>query len=248
MKKSNVPAPLPLTGGNATVKTTNYVESKKTGDFVPLSIDFAESYGLDKKVAHEFCIKADAVITGHRVLSGAYADLCLYIKTNGIAPKAVSEMLGSVGFKKSRISEINSVANADSKVFDKLTAKEIGFREALQLSRGNGVAESMDLDQAEVDKKLIEAEESASNQHGVKKKAVKPKVKFAALAKSILALADKHSLQPLKKLDDHYTAAVTHAQPVLYSAPNGGDYIVVVFRLPSKAKPVQEAAGETGAE
>jgi hypothetical protein len=70
-------------------------------------------------------------------LGEKYLTLCLMIRSNNIAPKQVSTWLKDVGFHKVRISEINRIAHGPDDVFEKFKARSIGFRGALQLSRGN---------------------------------------------------------------------------------------------------------------
>lgn len=68
-------------------------------------------------------------------LGGLYLQLCLYIRKNKVAPKLVSVTLTKQGFKRSRISEINRVAQASEKLFKDYEAKLIGFDKCLEFSR-----------------------------------------------------------------------------------------------------------------
>lgn len=82
--------------------------------------------------------KAAAVINALGEVASRYYALCLYIrKTPGLndAPKLVSHELQSMGFKRSRISEIKRVAYAADDVFASYEAKLIGFDKALEMAR-----------------------------------------------------------------------------------------------------------------
>lgn len=68
-------------------------------------------------------------------LGGLYLQLCTYIRKNKVAPKLVSITLTKQGFKRSRISEINRVAQASEKLFKDYEAKLIGFDKCLEFSR-----------------------------------------------------------------------------------------------------------------
>lgn len=74
------------------------------------------------------------VATGEVALK--YLNIVLFIRANKIGPKTVSETLGKLGFKRSRISEINTVANASDKLFSEYEAKRIGFGKAIDYARG----------------------------------------------------------------------------------------------------------------
>jgi len=64
-----------------------------------------------------------------------YLELVLYIRNNKVAPKLVTFELTHMGFEKSRVSEINRVANASDKLFSMYQAKFIGFNKTLMLAR-----------------------------------------------------------------------------------------------------------------
>jgi len=64
-----------------------------------------------------------------------WLELCKFIRQNSLAPKVVSEQLGALGFVKSRISEVNRVANAPDEVWNEYEARGLGFRHALELVR-----------------------------------------------------------------------------------------------------------------
>lgn len=68
-------------------------------------------------------------------VAGVYLDLCLYIRKHSVAPKLVSFELMRLGFKRSRISEVNRVANASEALFKQYEAKAIGFDKCLNMSR-----------------------------------------------------------------------------------------------------------------
>lgn len=68
-------------------------------------------------------------------VAGLYLQLCLYIRKHSVAPKLVSFELTRLGFKRSRISEINRVSNASDDLFKQYEAKMIGFDKVLNMSR-----------------------------------------------------------------------------------------------------------------
>ena len=68
-------------------------------------------------------------------LGGLWFSLCLYIREESVPPKVVSKQLAAVGFKRSRISEVNRVANSPDAVWSEYAARAIGFRAALELVR-----------------------------------------------------------------------------------------------------------------
>lgn len=75
------------------------------------------------------------IITTHGELAGKYLQLCLYIRQQKVAPKLVAFTLQNLGFKRSRISEVNRVANASDKLFKEYEAKLIGFDKCLEMAR-----------------------------------------------------------------------------------------------------------------
>lgn len=76
------------------------------------------------------CIKAE-VEKGEK-----YLTLCEHIRKAQIGPKAVSSVLRELGFRKQRITEINKVSQLNNEMWSALKARTIGFREALEISRG----------------------------------------------------------------------------------------------------------------
>jgi len=72
------------------------------------------------------------VETGRR-----YYDLCVYCREKQLAPALVSSELKKLGFVKQRITEINRVWQCSDALWDKFKARMIGFRQALELSRGD---------------------------------------------------------------------------------------------------------------
>lgn len=68
-----------------------------------------------------------------------YLNLCTYIREQQVSPKLVSDQLGALGFSKSRISEINTVAMAADDVWNEYAARLIGMRKVLEVQRGNVV-------------------------------------------------------------------------------------------------------------
>jgi len=68
-------------------------------------------------------------------LAGKYLTLCLYIREHKLGPKEVSVPLAKLGFKRSRISEINKVAGASDALFENYQGKLLGFNKVLNMAR-----------------------------------------------------------------------------------------------------------------
>jgi len=92
------------------------------------------------EVAHQTMVDklGREIITAHGVTATKYLQLCLYIRENKVGPKTVSLSLGKLGFKRTRISEINRVAQASDKLFYDYEAKLIGFEKCLEFVRRGG--------------------------------------------------------------------------------------------------------------
>lgn len=116
MKKSKVSHPLPGPGSAPLVKTE--VQTKENVE--------------QAKQVHALALD---IVKATGELAGKYLTLCLYIRSNKVAPRLVSTELGRIGFKRSRISEINRVSNASDKLFSEYQAKMIGFEKCLDLAR-----------------------------------------------------------------------------------------------------------------
>lgn len=80
---------------------------------------------------------ADGIVRATAHVGRLYLELCGYIRTNAVSPKLVSHVLAERGFSRSRVSEINRVANAADDVWNRFAAAAIGFRQVLDLERGN---------------------------------------------------------------------------------------------------------------
>jgi len=78
---------------------------------------------------------ASEIVVSTGELAGKYLSLCRYVRENKIPSKTVSRELTQLGFKRSRISEINRVCDAPDKVFTAFAAKEIGFQKAIDWAR-----------------------------------------------------------------------------------------------------------------
>jgi len=128
-----------------------------------------------------------------------YVGLCEYIRTNSIAPKLVAYELGQLGFHRVRVSEINRVANAKEEVWNSFLAASIGFKKALQLTRGTvenvekELGENMSEGEAEAAMKYAEKSEAESAEKSAAEVAADPiQTKTTAMgkaAKSVLSLA-----------------------------------------------------------
>lgn len=117
---------------------TNVSESNKPAEVtktIEVPRDAEIQVKKDVKDQRAVEILGDAIIKKAGELAGLYLKLCLYIRQEKVAPKLVSYVLARQGFKRSRISEINRVANAPDKVFKEYEAKLIGFDKALEFSR-----------------------------------------------------------------------------------------------------------------
>jgi hypothetical protein len=91
--------------------------------------------GKEAAQADAVAMLGKAIITATGVVAGKYLDLCLYIRKHSVAPKLVSFELQRLGFKRSRISEVNRVAQASENLFRQYEAKMIGFDKVLNMSR-----------------------------------------------------------------------------------------------------------------
>jgi len=76
-----------------------------------------------------------AIVRGTVEVAVKYRELVGYIREHTVAPKLVTAWLTPLGFARSRISEIKKVADAPDKVYSAFIASEIGFKNALQLTR-----------------------------------------------------------------------------------------------------------------
>lgn len=77
-----------------------------------------------------------SVIEAAGQLGQKFYDLTVYIRRGQIAPAIVRRHLEGMGFNKSRISEINRVANASEENWRDFEARAIGFRSCLDAERG----------------------------------------------------------------------------------------------------------------
>jgi hypothetical protein len=94
-------------------------------------------YQSKLQVAHEAMVDklGREIIVATGEVAGKYLSLCLYIREHKLGPKEVSVPLIKLGFKRSRISEINRVAGASDKLFSEYQAKLIGFDKVLNFAR-----------------------------------------------------------------------------------------------------------------
>jgi len=129
-------------------------------------------------------------------IGGLYLKLIIGIRTNKIAPKLVSFELGALGFRRSRVSEINRVANASDKLFSEFEARVIGFDKALELARAEKgkpasptPAATLLLGSGDVDSEDVERAEKEAEAPSTPSKKVPMALKIKAAAKLILANA-----------------------------------------------------------
>jgi len=125
------------TDAKPTVETPASVRGSATGamskeDRAKLEIQAAniEFQQREQLKAHGVAIAKATIATGL-----LWLNLCKYIRTNSIPPKVVSGELVALGFAKTRISEVNRVANASDEVWSEYEARGLGFRHALELVR-----------------------------------------------------------------------------------------------------------------
>lgn len=102
-----------------------------------------------KRIAQE--IVEDTLKVGEK-----YLRLCLFIRQHQITPKDSTKWLLDLGFHKAKASEINRVAQTSNELFEKYQARLIGWRDALQLSRG-GIEEMKRAKVATEEPGIIEA-------------------------------------------------------------------------------------------
>jgi len=76
-------------------------------------------------------LKAAVLATGEK-----YLNLCKHIREKQIPPVIVRENLLKLGFAKTRVSEINRVAQCGDEVWNEFEARSLSFRKVLQLERG----------------------------------------------------------------------------------------------------------------
>lgn len=138
------------------------------------------------------------IINATGELAGKYLALCLYIRAEKVSPKIVAAELLGAGFKKSRVSEINRVANTSAELFSTYEAKQIGFDKTLALARAEGPSKKAVLTPAAnqlVGAKLFTTEELAQAEvvpeQGAKAKVKPPGQRMKAHAKAICLLAER---------------------------------------------------------
>lgn len=131
-------------------------------------------------------------------LGAKYFTLCKFIRDNKVAPKLVSFALNKLGFKRSRISEVNRVANASDKLFKEYEAKLIGFDKCLDLSRLEDgkvkitpAAELLLKDKSVTAEDVKEASDAEQVPSGSATPAATPSQKIKAHAMAILKLASR---------------------------------------------------------
>jgi len=161
-----------------------------------------------------------------------YVGLCEYIRTNSIAPKLVAFELGQLGFHRVRVSEINRVANSKDEVWNSFLAASIGFKKALQLTRGTvenvekELGENMSEGEAEAAMKYAEKSEAESAEKSAAEVEADPiQTKTTAMgkaAKHVLALAVELGIR-------------SHTW-------KGGGYTLTLSKLKSKKSPAKESA------
>jgi hypothetical protein len=95
---------------------------------------------LQTQDVHEREIYAQGIAIGRATIATGllWLNLCKYIRQHNVSPKVVSGQLVPLGFVKTRVSEVNRVANAPDPVWNEYEGRAIGFRATLELVR-NGV-------------------------------------------------------------------------------------------------------------
>ena len=175
-------------------------------------------------ILNELRNRGKAVIDSLLDAGNKYYLLCLWIRENQISTKMVSLTLRTTGFARSRISEINRVANLPNNDWEPFAAQAIGFRRALELSR-------------ETPKRIVEiiAEQGGITPETLSSKldtphdppATNSKTKALAIhAHRTLKTAAKIKLRPLKDLPNLTCP--------LYQFSNGNELVLVIFRRPAE--------------
>lgn len=136
------------------------------------------------------------IIVGMGRVAEKYRELVVYIRENKVAPKTVSGALLKLGFKRSRVSEVNRVANASDALFSQYEAKLIGLDKALEIARNEVVGDNHEVHSTQaaallteggvLTTKEVETEvglvEKTADKKGAKRKASKSSVKSKAKA------------------------------------------------------------------
>jgi len=153
------------------------------------------------------------IIVGMGKVAEKYRELVVYIRENKVAPKTVSGALLKLGFKRSRVSEVNRVANASDALFSQYEAKLIGLDKALEIARMEGEKGSSEVRSTEAAALLTEGgvitdrevesevklvEETSTKKGGTKKKGKSVQNRAKSLARDLALLlgvtASKSSL------------------------------------------------------
>jgi len=144
-------------------------------------------------------------------VAGKYLTLVQYIRKNQVPPKLVSFELAAVGFAKTRISELNRVANAEDKVFNEFVAGTIGLKRVLELTRGNVVnlgqallSDGSPVETAEAESIIDEATTIAEETEAEAKEPGEPKNPTIAFNKAAMAVLRFASKEKLKKRTWHW--------------------------------------------
>ena len=72
-----------------------------------------------------------------------YVELCKWIRQKQIAPKLVTEHLLALGFAKSRVSEVNRIAQCADELWNEYEAGKIGRNRILEIARKAGETEDL---------------------------------------------------------------------------------------------------------
>jgi len=178
---------------------------------------------IEVKHAEQVRVIGQHIISKTGEVAGLYLTLCRYIRANRLAPKLVSHELTALGFKKSRVSEINRVAQASDKLFNDYEAKMLGFDRTLALARveiqgqppvltpaGKQLSEAGAVSEREENQALRDAAStSAARASGKEKKKKASVVRAALVAKLFDTLHPKCSF-PLQWEHGPYKVVVSY--------------------------------------
>ena len=116
-----------------TMKTTKIVTTPAGGK--PTEGTAVVQSGVEAAQAVEVRRLGTEVIKATGAVAVKYHALVMFIRNNSVSPKLAAFELTSLGFKRSRVSEVNRIAHAKDEVFKEYAAKQIGFDRALELAR-----------------------------------------------------------------------------------------------------------------
>jgi hypothetical protein len=86
----------------------------------------------------------DTIQNAQKEVGEKYVGVCKWIRSNAIPPRRVSELLLPLGYAKTRVSELNRIAQCADELWDEYEARQIGRNRMLELVRhSDGGAEDV---------------------------------------------------------------------------------------------------------